>query len=464
MKFRKSQLAFYSCLSFIIGVGLASFVYFAWPVIFAIILAAIILFIFSRSKSLVLFFALCFLFFTLGISRYQLSIPVLKQNHIAYYNAQQIIFQGMVVSEPDARTDHFKLKVKSKKVKVGGSFKPVKGNVLVKANLYPQYNYGDVLEISCALSAPEPIEDFQYDKYLAKEGIYSVCYRGRLNLLARDQGGVFKSFIFKFKARATSLAGRILPEPHSSFLAGLLWGAKKGLPGEILDNFNRTGVTHIIAVSGYNITILAAALTALFISLGVSRTKVFWLIVLAVAFFIVITGFPASIIRAGIMGIIVLMSATLGRVNKMGNTLILTCLIMLLFNPQVLIWDAGFQLSFLATLGLIYLAPVLKKFLGWLPNILAIRESLTTTLSAILATTPLILWQFGRLAVIAPLVNLLVLPAIPVNMLLGFTALLGGLIWLPLGQFLGWGLWLSLSYVLQVTALLAGFSWSQVKL
>ncbi len=84
--------------------------------------------------------------------------------------------------------------------------------------------------------------------------------------------------------------------------------------------------------------------------------------------------------------------------------------------------------------------------------------------STILATTPLILWQFGRLAVIAPLVNLLVLPAIPVNMLLGFTALLGGLIWLPLGQFLGWGLWLSLSYVLQVTALLAGFSWSQVKL
>ena len=453
MMIRKSQIIFYSCLSFIFGVGIASFIDIPWLVIYFIGLANVILIILSRPKSLLLLLAFCSLFFALGIFRYQLSIPAINENHIAFYNGQTITFQGIVNDEPDARKDHVKYKVKSI---------DKKGNVLVKASLFPQYQYGDALEIKCKLSAPEPIEDFRYDKYLALSNVYSACYRGRIEKINSGQGNFFKTIIFKIKNKVIAVSGQILPEPPASFLGGLLWGAKKGLPEDILENFKRTGVSHIIAVSGYNITIIAVALTNLFIGLGLSRQKAFLPVVSGIVFFVVITGSPASIIRAGIMGVVALISQTLGRAAKMHHTLAIVGFLMLVFNPKVLIWDAGFQLSFLSTLGLIYFSPVLAKYAKPLPSFLSVKESLTTTLSAIIFTAPLILFQFGRFSIVAPIANLLILPAIPLNMAVGFLAVVLGLIWLPAGQIIGYGSWVILTYVLKVAEMLAHFSWSQV--
>jgi len=160
------------------------------------------------------------------------------------------------------------------------------------------------------------------------------------------------------------------------------------------------------------------------------------------------------------MGTIALLAQTFGRATRMRNILVIVCLIMLLFNPKVLIWDAGFQLSFLATIGLIYFVPILKKYMMWLPKIFTIRESLTTTLSAIVLTTPLILFQFGRFSLLAPLANLLILPVIPVNMAVGFLAVVGGLIWQPIGQVTGWVSWVILTYVLKLTEVLAALQWA----
>ncbi|MFA6304290.1 MAG: ComEC/Rec2 family competence protein [Patescibacteria group bacterium] len=464
MKFRKSQFVFYACMSFIIGVGLASFFTISWTVIYFAGLVSIIMIIFSKAKSSWQLAFLCFLFFVLGYGRYQLSIPIINENQIAFYNNQKVVFQGVIADEPDARLDQVKLTIKSWKLKAKTGWQDIQGNVLVNTNLYPQYNYNDIVEISCKLAAPEPIEDFQYDKYLAKSDIYSVCYRGQIKLIGHFQGNFVKSFILKIKNKVVWLAGQILPEPQASFLGGLLWGAKKGLPPEILNDFTAAGVTHIIAVSGYNITIIAVALTSIFVALGFGKKTVFWLIVLCIAFFVAITGFPASIIRAGIMGIIVLMSQTLGRVSNIKNTLALTALVMLLVNPKILIWDAGFQLSFLSTIGLVYLSPLMVKWLKWLPNFLGIQDSLSTTLSAIVFTTPLILWQFGRFSVVAPLANLLILPAIPLMMLLGFIAIALGLIWLPAGSVAAWPLWLGLTYILNTAHWLAALSWSNINL
>src|SRR3989344_8670225 len=162
------------------------------------------------------------------------------------------------------------------------------------------------------------------------------------------------------------------------------------------------------------------------------------------------------------MGTIALLAQTFGRATRMRNILVIVCLIMLLFNPKVLIWDAGFQLSFLATIGLIYFVPILKKYMMWLPKIFTIRESLTTTLSAIVLTTPLILFQFGRFSLLAPLANLLILPVIPVNMAVGFLAVVLGLIWLPLGQAIGYISWVILTYVLKLTEILGNLPWASV--
>ena len=469
MPFKKSQFVFYAGLAFIIGVGLASFFPWPWLIVYAVFVLGLALLLLARSKSRLSLTALCLLFFACGLARYQISIPVINENHLAFYNNQanaplgqmtSLTFRGLIDDEPDVRKDHVKYQVK-------GLDK--RGNVLVKAPLFPPYQYGDVLEITCQLQQPEPIvaepgqgggKDFQYDKYLALSDIYSLCYRGRIKLIEAGQGNLFKSSILKIKDKVVAVAGQILPEPQASFLGGLLWGAKKGLPEEVLDNFSRTGVTHIIAVSGYNITIIAVMLTNLFIGLGLSRKNAFWLIIFGIVFFVVITGSPASIVRAGIMGTIALLAQTFGRATRMRNILVIVCLIMLLFNPKVLIWDAGFQLSFLATIGLIYFVPILKKYMMWLPKIFTIRESLTTTLSAIVLTTPLILFQFGRFSLLAPLANLLILPVIPVNMAVGFLAVVGGLIWQPIGQVTGWVSWVILTYVLKLTEVLAALQWA----
>ena len=452
--FRKSQLVFYSGLGFICGVGLASFVTFNWLVLYCLVLICLLAIIFFKIHSLTGLLALVLLFLVLGVSRYQLSLPKIDEGHLAFYHNQEITFTGVISQEPDIRKDHIKYHLEA-----GGEFK---GKVLVKAALFPKYDYGDLLQVNCLLQPAEPIEDFRYDKYLALSDIYTVCYRGQIKLLDQDQGNIFQSFVLKIKGGAVEIVSRILPEPQSSFLGGLLWGAKKGLPEDILENFNVTGVTHIIAVSGYNITIIAVILTNFFINLGLSRKKAFWFIVLGIAFFVVITGSPASIVRAGIMGLVALISQTVGRATKMQNTLVIVCLVMLLINPKVLIWDAGFQLSFLATIGLIYLVPVLEKYTGWLPKALSIRESLTTTMSAIILTSPLIIFQFHKFSFVAPIANLLILPAIPLNMALGFLAVVAGWIYLPLGQLIGYVVWATLSYVLLITELLAKIPWASL--
>jgi competence protein ComEC len=203
-------------------------------------------------------------------------------------------------------------------------------------------------------------------------------------------------------------------------------------------------------------------LSNLFIGFGLNRKKVFWLIVLAIIFFVIITGSPPSIVRAGVMGVVALIASSVGRAGKMHNLLAIVALIMLLVNPKILIWDAGFQLSFLATIGLIYFSPIMQNYTGWLPSIFQIRESLTTTLSAIILTMPLTIYQFGRFSLIAPIANLLVLPAIPINMAVGFLAVAVGFIYPPCGQIIGYGSWLLLTYILKVIEFLANLKFSSI--
>jgi len=454
-----------------LGVAFASFFILPWLVLYGVIILGLLVVILSNKRTLARTIGWCVIFLILGIVRCQLSLPIVNENHLAFYNnvgginfsdRQSVVFQGIIADEPDARKDHIKLNLESQKLKVENNWQKIKGRVLIKTGLFPFYQYGDVLEIFCALVEPEPFNGFSYDKYLAKSDIYSICYGGKIKLIESGKGNFFKAAVFKIKTKVVETVSQILPEPQSSFLGGLLWGAKKGMPADILESFNRTGVTHIIAVSGYNITIIAVMLSNLFINFGLSRKKAFWLIVLGIIFFVIITGSPASIVRAGIMGIVALIATAVGRATKMHNTLAIVCFLMLIFNPKVLIWDAGFQLSFFATIGLIYFVPVLEKYTKWLPQVFSIRESLTTTLSAIVLTTPLILFQFGRFSFLAPLANLLILPIIPVNMAIGFLAVVLGLIWIPLGQIIAWISWVILTYVLKLTEILAKVEWASL--
>lgn len=363
---------------------------------------------------------------------------------------QYIETSGQIVREVDKRQDHQKITVELRELSWNGRSFELASKILVKVPLYPQYRYGDLLEIKGILRRAGQIEDFDYGEYLARYEIYGVMYNAQIHFLENEPENPIFALLYRGKHYALSLINRLLPEPHASFLAGILLGDRKGIPEKLMTAFNRTGVTHIIAVSGYNITLVATALMALAFQLGLWRRLSIVLAIVGILLFMVLTGASAAVVRAAVMGIVALLAKYWGRQSAIFNVLFLTVFIMLLFNPKILLLDVGFQLSFLATLGLIYLSRPLEKIFKFLPNKFALKESFSTTLAAIILTTPLILYVFKRFSVVALLVNLLILPAIPLAMAVGGIMLLAAIVYWPLAQLFAYLTWLSLEYIIIV--------------
>lgn len=452
----KSKIFFYSCLFFILGVGVASYLPLPLPAAFGVFLAGCgFLFFGWPGKKKIIIAGLGGIFLFLGMLRYEAGVISWDESQISFYNGQEATFTGVVAAEPDARDAGVKLKIKSGRLLIGEEWREVGGNVLVNAKLYPDYKYGDELEIKCELQKPEPVNEFAYDKYLAKENIYSLCYWPEIKLLSSGKENWFVAGIFIVKEKLVFTVNRILPEPQAAFLGGLLYGARRGIPEDLMEKFNITGTTHIIAISGYNITILAALLMKITKAIGIARKKSFWISLFGIFFFVILTGASASVVRAAIMGCLILLASQAGRVSKITNALVFAAAAMLFLNPKILAFDVGFQLSFAATTGLILFSPILEKRLSKAPSLFGIKESLTTTLSAIIMTLPLILYNFGRISLIAPIANLLILPVIPFTMALGFVAVLGGLVHIGFGQVLSWLAWFFLSYIIKAAELLA---------
>ncbi|MBU2228786.1 ComEC family competence protein [Patescibacteria group bacterium] len=452
----KAKIFLFFLVSFVCGVGLASFgLALDSFIIFAFIIGLIVTLIFVWKYKILRLVLLCCVAIVMGIWRYGFSQPVVTDEHIAFYNGTEKKFLGKIVEEPDIRKEHVKLTVKPDNFS---------GKVLLNTELFPEYKYGDQLEIKCNLETPEKIEDFSYDKYLSRFGIYSICYRPYIKIVSNNNGSAILAWLYSIKGGFVQTTNRLLPEPQASFLGGLLLGAKRGIPEGLMEDFNRTGTTHIVAISGYNITIIAVLMLSLCKNIGIPRKQAFWVIIIALLFFMLITGAQASVVRAVIMGIVVLIAKQLGRLSRITNALILTAVIMLIINPKILIFDAGFQLSFLATMGLIYLSPLLEKLFTWLPEKFQIKESFLATLSATIFTLPLILFQFGRLSIVALVVNVLILPVIPVSMGLGFGAGLLSSIWLPIGKIFAWAVWLLLSYIIKIVELFSILPFASVEI
>ncbi|MCX6740721.1 MAG: ComEC/Rec2 family competence protein [Candidatus Parcubacteria bacterium] len=434
-------------------------------IVYLLFLSAIIAFIVIPKNKLFLILGIWAICFAAGIWRYQVSEPENTADKIYFYNSQNIEFSGLVSKEPDVREAAAKYEIKTAEIFLNSKWQPVSGKVLISTEIFPEYRYGDLLKIKCKLKKPEAIEDFKYDRYLARYDIYSLCYNPQIEKLASGQGNLFLTLIYRGKNFFISRINSILPEPQASFLGGLLIGAKKSIPSNLQEVFNKTGTTHIVAVSGYNVTIIAACLLLLAQTIGIARKKSFWLIISLLFIFVIITGAQASIIRAAVMGAIVLLANYLGRKSKVTNALALAAAIMLMQNPRILLADMGFQLSFLATLGLVYISPILNQLaqVDKIKNKFSkalLSDYLLTTFSAIIITQPLIFYQFGKLALVAPIANILVLPFIPLAMLLGFIAGIVTLILPGLGWAISWLVWLVLSYIIFVLEKLASLNWA----
>lgn len=468
----KKTLFFQStCLSFLAGIIAADLISVKQDFILILIAVGIILLVINLlffQRKIFTQIIIIIIFCLLGIIRYQINLPKITSTDIQYYNNESGLkykdlanttFIGMVNDNPQRRVDHQKLIIKTQELLNG---QKVSGKVLIKVPLYPRYNYGDLLEITCALQNPTQFEKFNYQKYLARFRIYSVCYNPEISLLKTGQGNYVKSLVLNLKLKIEEIINENLIEPQASILLALLIGVTYGMDPEVVRNFNLTGTSHIIAISGMHITLIANYLMNFFISLGCFRKTAFYLTLIFIFFYLVLCGFLPSAVRAAIMGLLVLLALNIGRLNLSINAILFAALVMVIFNPLLIITDIGFQFSFLAVLGLIYFQPAVEKVLKFLPQTLAIRENMATTLAAQVFTLPWLVFKLSNLSIISPIANLLILPLSAPMIIFGFLAVFSSFILPIFSQFIFWFLWLILGYFTLISEKLVSLNFAYI--
>ena len=362
------------------------------------------------------------------------------------------VITGKIIKEPEIKSSSTKLTIKTDQ-----------GKVLVTTGNYPQYFYGDVLKIKGNLETPTIFEDFNYKNYLAKDGIYSVIYWPEIEILERDQGNAIFGAILKFKNRTTDAIEKIMPFPEVSLLEGIILGNKQIFSDELKNSLSITGTSHIVAISGMNIVIISEILMFVLIALGLWRKQAFWFVLALIFLFIIMVGAPASAVRAGIMGAILLYAQKIGRLSNASRIMVFAAAIMLIFNPLLLRYDIGFQLSFLAVFGLIYIKPILddlilKKIKKEELN--GIVQIITTTIAAQIAVLPVLVYNFGRISFISPLTNILIVPFITFLTIIGLIFISGAIIWSLLGKVLVWPAYLGTAYVFKIIDWFSKIPWA----
>lgn len=244
-------------------------------------------------------------------------------------------------------------------------------------------------------------------------------------------------------------ADRTWPRNEAALVSGVLLGAQGELPRAVRQDFRRTGTSHITAVSGYNVTIVVTAIAAVLRTVPLPTATRLVVTLVGVAAFVVLTGASPAVIRAGIMGSLVVVVWAAGRLGDPLHALLVAAGAMVVVEPQTAA-SLGFQLSVLATAGLVLLADPLAERLRFVPEILGLRSTLAATLAAIAMTQPLIVLTFGNASIVAPIVNLIVLPLIPLIMILGFLSLVIVSALPGLAPAIGWIAWAPATFVLAV--------------
>lgn len=352
--------------------------------------------------SVFLFFVLAFRFF------------FFYSNQPQYADGQMLNFETTILSQPQ----------------ISGNRQVVNANlasgkqISIILPLIPEIVYGDRLRLS------GNVKVLNGNKTSSQNGRL-IMYFPKVEIVKNNHALAVIGIV---RQKLVSLFLHSLPNPSSSLLLGIVFGIKESMPKEFTENLRTSGVMHVIAASGMNVTLLGGFMSTFF-TFFFNRRIAIGLSMLTICFYAFLAGLGPSIIRASIMGILVFSAQIIGRQNLASYGLILSGFVMLLISPHLL-FDIGFQLSFAATAGLLYIRPLFE------PNKKAktiIKKSLVggeiiTTISAQLATLPIILANFGLYSLWSILVNGLVLWTVPILMAIGGVGALAGLVFAPLGS------------------------------
>jgi len=432
-----------------------------------LILGILLISVFWQYKKFVVI-GFCILFLVLGIWHHQTVELGIRNNKLRIFNnfEETLTLLGVIIEEPDIREKSQKLTIKVGEILTTNSSLPNNGKVLVTTNRYPEYQYGDKLKITGKLETPPIFEGFNYQDYLKKEGIYSVMNFPEIELIGQGFGNPIYKILFSFKNKFKEAIGKFISPPQLGILEALVFGDEEKISKEWKDRLNFTGTRHITAVSGMNITIIAFLILNFLLLLGFWRQQAFYLSIFLLILYILMIGAPASALRAGIMGGLLLLAQYLGRMSQATRAVVFASTFMLALNPLLLRLDIGFQLSFLAILGIIYLQPIFSNYFKKIPNpkFFPLRTTLSTTIAAQIFTLPILVYNFGYIPLVSPLTNILIVPFLaPITILIFIFGILGMIFW-PLGWVFSWPTWLSLTYITKIVDLFSQIPWASLKL
>lgn len=414
-----SKTIFISSIFFILGIAFASFFKIPSYLFFFFV------FLFFFSKRLI--FLLFFLSFLFGFFRFQGEFSKLEIEKAKLLKLKRVEIEGKVDSKPSKKENFQELILKIESL--SGERAHFSGKVLIRTQKGLDFEYGEKLRITGRVSLAKD--------YLLKDKVLAIFYFPEIERKGKNFGNFLFRLAFFLREKFDQKLRKIFPDPHFGLMEAILFGEEKDIPKEILEKFNLTQTRHIAAVSGMNITLVSILVLEIFLFLGFWRHQAFFLTTFFIFFYLLMIGFPSSGVRAGLMGLLFLLAQYFGRLGVAERTLIFAIAIMLFFNPFLLKFDLSFQLSFLATLGLVYLYPIFLQIFK-LPSFLELKKTFSATLAAQTYVLPLLILKFKSFYPFFILPNLLILPVLPILTFLAFFSVFFGSFWLPLGKFISY--------------------------
>ncbi len=417
-----------------------------------------------KKKIVYIFVSLFILSFVFGVFRFHISDKPFYVSALYPMDAKYLSLHGIINSDPEHKESSTEFILLVDRME-GVSIKH-KEKVLVRDSIFSKVEYGDEIIISGILKRPESFTNqlgktFDYVSYLKKDGIDFTLGVKTLNVVSSGNGNFLKESLFSFKKWIDKTINKNMAPPESSLLSGILLGTRSAMSKELKDAFIETGTIHIVALSGYNVTIVAEAVMKVFsnilpffASIGAG--------ILAIVLFAIMTGAGSTVVRASIMAILVLLARATGRAADIGRALALAGICMVLVNPWVLVYDVSFQLSFLATIGLVYLTPKVEERMKRLSNRLGLRTVVASTVATNIFVLPFIVYQMGIFSIVALPVNVLILPTIPFAMLFGVFTIAFGAISTTAALPVSFATHSILTYVLSIIKTFASFSFASI--
>ncbi|PPD58122.1 DNA internalization-related competence protein ComEC/Rec2 [Dehalogenimonas etheniformans] len=403
-----------------------------------------------------------------GAGFFHSTVTKVDENHVAFYVGSTVYtFEGTVSRPPEEKEKSVALRLSDVTIDTGSSKRNLTGAVLVYVPPFPKHQYGDRITLTGKLLEPPVFDTFDWRTYLAHDEVFATVLYPPVTAVSPEHGNPVLAGIYHLRQKLADGIATALPEPQASLAQGLALGIRSSIPDDVNQAFSASGTSHLLAVSGQNLAIIAGVL--LFAIRGLIGRRGYWYVWLAMTAvwgFTVLSGLAPPVVRGAIMASIFLLAEFLGRQKAAAAALCFAAALMVAANPQLL-WSASFQMSFAAMAGLIFLLPPINefvrrmalKFTGQDSRFYGIfrwlAEGLAVSAAAVAGVLPLVAYYFGSVSLIGGVATLAAAPALPLIIFGGLLTGAAAVVHPVLAILFGAITWLFISYLLVIVELFA---------